>query len=183
MPLTKRQLAIQKAREYQSVRPIFMDTETTGLDMNAEIIEVSIVDHDGGILIDSLVRPVKSIPPDVIKLHGITNQMVQNAPTWLEVWPAVEDVFRGRYIGIYNVEFDLRLMRQTHQRYGLTWDLPNQRFFDVMKLYSDFSGAQRWQTLEAAGSQCSIPIQNTHRAKDDTLLLRALFQHIASRTV
>jgi DNA polymerase-3 subunit epsilon len=179
---SSRKLAIQKAREYLAVRPVFLDTETTGLDPNAEIIEISVVDHDGSVLFDSLVKPVRPIPLDAVRIHGITDEMVEDARLWPEVWPAVETVLHGRYIGIYNADFDLKMMRQSHRRHGMVWEFPQSRVFDVMKLYADYTGNPRWVTLETAGRQCGITMSNSHRALADTFLLREVFQYIASRT-
>jgi DNA polymerase III subunit epsilon len=182
LAISTRKSAIQKAREYLAVRPVFLDTETTGLDPNAEIIEICVVDHDGAILLETYVKPVRPIPSDSVRIHGITDEMVEDAPNWQDVWPAVVAALRGRYIGIYNAEFDLKMMRQSHQGYGMVWEFPISRVFDVMKLFADYSGNQRWVSLETAGRQCGIPLPNSHRAKADTFLLREIFQYIASRT-
>jgi DNA polymerase-3 subunit epsilon len=171
--------AIRRARAFWAARPVFMDTETTGLHQAAEIIEISIVDYDGSLLFDSLVKPRSPIPPDVIRVHGINNAMVQDAPAWSQVWELVEPLLQERYTGVYNVDFDVRIMRQSHLRHGLLWRTPTIRFFDIMKLYADFYGAYRWQRLEDAGRQCRIPLQNTHRARDDALLARAVLEFIA----
>lgn len=55
-----------------------------------------------------------------------------------------------------------------------------------MELYARYYGSwneryssYRWQSLENAGSQCGIAIPNSHRAKDDTLLARAVLLHMA----
>ena len=176
-----RRSAIQKAREYLAVKPVFLDTETTGLDPGAEIVEICVINHDATILVDTLVKPTQAIPADAIRVHGISNEMVMNAPGWPEVWAEVSLATSGRYIGIYNADFDLRLMRQSHQRNGMAWDFSAVRVFDVMKLYAEYSGFQRWQSLESAGRQCGLAMPNSHRAQADTQLLRALMLHIASR--
>lgn len=176
-----RKSAILKAREYLAVRPVFLDTETTGLDPSAEIVEISVVDQDGKIILDTLVKPTRQIPADAIRIHGITDEMVKNAPTWPEVWTNVTQAVTGRYIGIYNADFDLRMVRQSHLVYGINGGLQTARIFDVMKLYADFIGSTRWVTLDVACRRSGIPIPNTHRAREDTLLLRALLVHIAER--
>lgn len=171
--------AIRRAQAFWAARPVFVDTETTGLHQHAEIIEIGIVDYDGSVLLDSLVLPRGPIPPDVIRVHGIDNAMVRDAPGWDRVWRQVEPILQGRYTGIYNVEFDVRMMRQSHLRHGLAWRTPDIRFFDIMKLYADFYGAFRWQRLEDAGRQCGISLMNTHRAKADALLARAVLEYMA----
>lgn len=177
--------AIETAQKVLNARPVYLDTETTGLARTDEIIEISIVDDDGSVLFESLVRPSHPIPPDSTRVHGITDSRVANASPWPAVWPQVRSVLFGRLVVIYNEEFDLRMMQQSHARYRLPW---KDRFntFDLMKLYAEFRGewdsyrrAYRYHSLAKAGRQCNISLPNAHRSTADTLLTRALLHHIA----
>ena len=47
-----------------------LDTETTGLYDDAEIVEISIIDENGGVLLDTLVKPLKPIPAEATAIHG-----------------------------------------------------------------------------------------------------------------
>jgi DNA polymerase-3 subunit epsilon len=177
--------AIRAAQEKLANKPLFLDTETTGLDNTSEIVEICIVEHDGEIIYESLVKPTRPIPFDALRIHGISDQMVQNAPYWIQVWEAVKPILNGRHVGIYNADFDLRMIRQTNAKYHLSGEI-DSAFFCIMKLYAQFYGSwnnawgsYRWHSLEAAGRQCRIPLANTHRAKDDTLLARAVFLYMA----
>lgn len=170
-----RQTAVDRARQLWGTNPLFLDTETTGLSEKAEIVEICIIDYDRTVLLDTLVRPRYPIPADATRIHGITNQMVSSAKTWMHIWPEVEKILSGRSLGIYNAEYDLRLMRQSHQQIGLPWRSLDVRSFCIMTLYSDFSGASKWQRLEVAGRKLGIPLPNSHRAKDDTVLAREVF--------
>lgn len=179
--------AKNKAQQLLKSKPIFLDTETTGHDERAEIVEISIIDHDGAVLVDTLVKPQRRIPDEVIRIHNITNELVADAPKWPDVWPAIEDVIRSRSVGIYNAEFDIRMMQQTHQFNWLNWTLPDDAFFCIMKLYAKFYGdwnparrSFRWHSLENARRQCNLSFANTHRAKDDALLARAVLLHMAN---
>lgn len=187
MTLSPQQEAIRIAREYLERKPIYLDTETTGTGPNDTILEIAIVDHDGQVLIDTLVKPVGKIHPDAQRVHGIDPTLVLDAPPWQEVWLAVEGILRGRLVGIYNADFDLRLIQQSHALSWLNWQTPDgMQAFCLMKLYAQFvgqwdprRGSYRWHSLDAAGKQCRIPLRNSHRAKEDALLTRALLKHMA----
>lgn len=181
-----RRSVIQEAQALLAANPVYLDTETTGMHFNSEVIEIGIIDDQGQVLFDQLVRPRGMIDPAAGRVHGITLEMLKDAPTWEKVWPQAEAVLLGRKIGVYNVEFDLRLMKQSHSRSWLTWVLPDANFFDIMKLYARYYGdwdpfhrSFRYQSLEIAGRQCGIHLPNAHRAVDDCLLTRALLHHMA----
>ena len=131
-------------------------------------------------MINTLVRPRVSIPLDAIRLHGITDEMVHGAQSWLHIWPQVEDLMNGRYVGVYNTEFDLRMMQQTHRAVGLLWRPPRCNFFDIMKMYTDFVGLFKWKKLEEAARQCGVKPLSAHRAYQDTLLARGVFLFIVN---
>ena len=178
--------AIKRAQELLARQPLFLDTETTGTTTTSEIVEICILDHEGNVLIDSLVKPRRKIPPDATRLHGISNDIVMNAPAWTELWPQVEASLSTRTVGIYNAEFDLRLIKQTHLQSGLTWQSLNASAACLMKLYAEFHGdwdrtrgGYRWQSLAEAGRQCGIALPNAHRAKADTLLAREILLYMA----
>jgi DNA polymerase III subunit epsilon len=180
--------AVELARDYLARNPVYLDTETTGLNARAEIVEISVIDSDGTPLIDSLVRPLRSIPADATAVHGINMDMVRDAPDWGELWPRVLEVLKGRHIGIYNADFDLRMMQQAHTSMGMRWQLDSAVPFCIMKLYAKFygeinpyRGSFRWQSLEKARKQLGLSLPNSHRSLDDTLLTREVLLRIGKR--
>ena len=187
---TDRMKAIQLARSRIRQGPLYLDTETTGLKEFDEIVEIAVIDQDGKVLLDTLVKPLKRIPADAVAIHGITDAMVQDALRWSEVWPKLEPILRGHQVAIYNADFDLRMMSQSHRLHMLPWRIPQWEVFCVMQLYAQFfgdwdafRGKYRFQSLENAGRQSKIPLPNTHRARDDATLTRALLHYIASVNV
>jgi DNA polymerase-3 subunit epsilon len=181
--------AIQQAQEILREEPVYLDTETTGMGKNDTVIEIAVLDADGSTLVDRLVRPRGSIPEASARIHGITDEMVNDAPPWPEVWEAVEGSLTGRTVAIYNVDFDLRMMKQTHTQHWMKWELPpGTTYVDVMELYAQYHGQWdpirkrfRYLSLAEAGRRSGIPLPNTHRAKDDCLLTRALLHHLAQQ--
>jgi DNA polymerase-3 subunit epsilon len=184
-----RKEAVAKAKALIKRQPIFLDTETTGIGPRDNIVEISILNHDGRVLIDTLIKPVGKISPEAMAVHGITDEMVQDASRWPEVWDGIESVLSGRLVGIYNADFDLRMMVQSHQVNWMQWAQPKgMEVFCIMKLYAQFHGRwnsrrgnYQWQSLEAAGQQCGIPLPNSHRAKDDNLLTQAILLYMAEQ--
>lgn len=178
--------AIREAQEKLKLEPVYIDTETTGLKGRDQVVEIAIVNHDGETLFESLVKPTMMIPPDAAAIHGIRDLMVADAPPWVDVWPLVEKAIAGREVAIYNADFDMRLMQQSHQQHGMGWRWVAQDPFCVMRLYARFfaqwnasRGDYRWHSLDNAGRQSGIDLPNSHRARDDALLTRALLVHMA----
>ena len=182
-----REPSIRQAQNFLSYHPVYLDTETTGISSFDEIVEICIVAHDGKILLDTLFRPTMPISRDATRIHGITTKMVENAPAWEAIWPSVKEVIQGAPLAIYNSDFDLRMIQQTNQKWNIQWRVPRGNSLCIMRLYAQFYGewnpkhnSFRWQSLEDAGRQCGISIPNTHRAREDTLLSRAVLEYMAT---
>jgi DNA polymerase-3 subunit epsilon len=182
---TSRQRAAEIARKVLETRPVYLDTETTGLERSDEIIEISIIDDDGQLLFESLVKPTQSIPAAATRIHGICDEDVRSALAWPLVWQQAKGVLFGKTVVIYNDAFDLRLMQQSHARHRLPWK-EKIKSFDLLKLYAEFRGewdpvrrSYRYHSLAKAGAHCGINLPNTHRAAADTMLTRAVLHYIA----
>ncbi|MEU1133361.1 3'-5' exonuclease [Streptomyces sp. NPDC005900] len=83
-----------------------LDTETTGLDADAKIVEIGITTGSGRVLLDTLVHPGVPIPEEASFIHGIHDQDVRDAPTFGDVLPRITEALRGRRVIIYNRAFD-----------------------------------------------------------------------------
>ena len=180
---------IENARQIRALNPVYLDTETTGFGVDDVVIQIGIVDVNGEVLLDSLVNPNKPIPPASIAVHGISDEMVANAPQWKQIWPDVAQILTKSIVGMYNAEFDLRLLRQTHELNGGTWAIDERRFFCAMRQYAAFYGDYnarssdfRLHKLEQAGAQSNITLPNSHNAVDDARLTAALMDYIAQYT-
>lgn len=166
---------------------VFLDTETTGLGTDDEIIEISIIDKHGEILLDTLIKPVKSIPASSSKIHNITNWQVRNSPTWPEIYQNYRDVVKNKTVIIYNRKFDNRLLRQTCGKYRLT--TPRIKTICLMELYSLYEGVinrrtgeYKWfKLIDAIEGNGIITTGSFHRALGDTSASRKLLYFIAGK--
>ena len=92
---------------------VILDTETTGLGGDAEVVQVGLIDPSGVVLMDQLVRPFRGIPPEATAIHGIVDAMVADAPTFGEILPGLLELMGGRRVIAYNAQFDSRLISQS----------------------------------------------------------------------
>jgi DNA polymerase III subunit epsilon len=167
------------ADDANGTRPLrVLDTETTGLGEDAEIVELAIVDAAGVTMLHSLVRPSSAIEPDAAAVHGLSAADRTGAPTLTDLWPQVQGAIRGTRILAYNAEFDRRLLAQSAARYGLK--RPACRWDCLMELCAALSDdGEHWLSLEAMCWELGVA-SGGHRALGDARaaldVLRALAQ-------
>ncbi len=165
---------------------IVLDTETTGLDDHAQIVQIAIVNSEGETLIDTLVHPTGRIPAGATQIHGITNEMVSNAPTWIDVSEKVRAVVLGRDVIIYNSEYDTRLIRQTCAAHGLPYSKYGASTLTcAMKAYAEYFGDWNdqkndysYQKLARACIQQQLTVPKAHSALGDCLSTRLLVKRM-----
>src|SRR5215471_2455226 len=99
---------------------IVLDTETTGLGIWSEVIQIAVIDPTGAALLDTLVKPTREIEAGATAIHGITAEVVAAAPTFAEVYPLLCKAIAGRRVVIYNADFDRSMLFQSmHLSMGL----------------------------------------------------------------
>ena len=93
-----------------------LDTETTGLspEGGGKICEVALSVSRGGRVLEefsTLLNPGMPMHPDVIAIHGITNEMVASAPSFADVLPKLLSLLDDCVIVAHNADFDVKFMR------------------------------------------------------------------------
>jgi len=176
-------IILPDARNVWDRKPVFLDTETTGLSYTDEIVEIAIIDYDGTILIDTLIKPTIKILYQVTQIHGISNEMVEFEPSFADIWHTLSDILNNRPIVIYNADFDLRMIKQTAQKYRLFLKTEPQ-VYCALKMYRTFKNLANLKgksNLAEAAKQCGISFTGqAHRAKADTEVTRQLLMYMAN---
>ncbi|MGI8643802.1 MAG: 3'-5' exonuclease [Thermomicrobiales bacterium] len=174
-----RDAAIHWARDVTSDRAtLYLDTETTGIGKGAEIIEISIINGDGAVLLDTLVRPVGAIDPGAQRVHGIGIEHLHDAPAWPPVHDTLCQLIRGQRVVVYNAAFDKGLVDQCGRRHGLTtpvsdWHCAMLKYAALKQQPGRYPGQYRWHKLEhAAASFGTSP--GGHRALSDARACRVV---------
>lgn len=158
---------------------IFLDTETTGLSDTDTIVDIALVDIDENVIFQSLVNPNKPIPKSATAVHGITDDMVADAPSFTDIYQHIDELCKGKTVVMYNANFDLRMIGQSYQRF-----LPQTYhclMIEYAKHWSDWDyhhQSYKWQKLINACTQQQIQILDVipHRAVGDAILTARLYR-------
>jgi DNA polymerase III subunit epsilon len=170
---------------------VVLDTETTGLEWPAEIIQIAIIDHLANTLLDTLVKPMYSIPPDATAIHHIDDETVKFAKPWPYTRDQVHDIVKDRDVIIYNAAFDKQMLRNSHRMYQID-DAPywfparDVRcamlwYADVRSEWDDYRGNNRWHRLSCACDYERVVYTDAHSAIADCRMTYALIRAVQAR--
>ncbi len=166
-----------------------VDLETTGgMAKRDKITEIGIVLFDGEKVIDqyqTLVNPGRSIPPEITRITGITNEMVADAPKFYEVAKNVVEMTEGAIFVAHNVRFDYSFLKEEFGSLGYTF---TKRQLCTVRLSRKTFPGLRSYSLGNLIKHFGISVDARHRALDDAmatteLLERILNQDYADQTI
>jgi DNA polymerase III epsilon subunit-like protein len=162
-----------------------LDTETTGVGKGDEIVQIGIVDKQGNIVMNQLIKPVISIPNGASAVHGIYDSDVEDAPTFKEIYVDLSKMLAGQIMIAYNMDFDWRMLQQSSAKYRLP-DIRTGKRDCAMKQYAKFNGKWNskrrsyvWHKLGNAIDQEGLMVENAHDAVGDVLMTLALIKKMA----
>ena len=126
---------ITRKTRLDSIFPlVILDVETTGLyPSKSEIIEVAALKFEAGMVpvscFVSYCKPQKPIPPEATAINNITDEMVEGAPAFNQIAPALSDFLKDCHIVGHNLDFDLRFI------FAHGANIPSGvRFYDTLDL-------------------------------------------------
>jgi len=147
----------------------FIDLETTGTNLGTDrIIEIAIVKilPDGNKTIKrKLINPERPIPKAASDVHGYTNEMIANAPSFKQVAHELKQMLDGCDLAGYNSNrFDIPLLMEEFLRAGVEFDMKGRKLVDVQHIFHKME--QR--TLSAAYRfYCNKELEGAHCAEND----------------
>ena len=150
---------------------IVLDTETTGLDYNREkIIEFAAVRLENGKIVaeyQTLINPQQHIRKSSMAVHGITQEMVEDAPTEEEVLPKILEFIGDYPIVAHNAIFDFSFLNEAKKRV-VGEELTNPRI-DTQMMFKEIAPDLESHGLEALTNRFNVELNNHHRAMADTM--------------
>ncbi|WP_422859335.1 exonuclease domain-containing protein [Flagellimonas sp. S174] len=157
--------------ELQLTKPIcFFDLETTGTNVASDrIVEISILKIFPNGNKESktwLVNPEMPIPPEVIEVHGISNEKVANEPTFKQLSKEIYKMIKDSDLAGFNSDrFDIPLLAEEMLRAEVDFDMKHMVSVDVQTIFHKMEK----RTLGAAYKfYCDKELTDAHSAAADT---------------
>lgn len=147
----------------------FIDLEATGVNFSSDrIVEIAIVrvGVDGTRQVKrKLINPEIPIPAGATDIHGITDDMVKDAPTFKQAGNEIKQFLDNCDLGGYNSNrYDIPLLMEEFLRAGMEFDMKNRRLVDVQKVFH----LMEQRTLSAAYKfYCNKVLEGAHGAEVD----------------
>ena len=156
-----------------------VDIETTGSFAGKHsITEVGIILFDGTTIVEeyeTLVDPGQEVPLHIQKLTGITNQMLDGAPTFEQVAPEIDRLLNDAVFVAHNVHFDYSFIKKAMQECGYT--IGTKRLCTVRYARKVVKGLKSY-SLGNLCNQLEIVHEHAHRAMGDAMATVRLMRYL-----
>jgi len=161
-------------------RYVVIDIETTGNSPKKgdKIIQVAAVTIENGEIVDrymSFVNPMQEIPPFIEQLTGISNHMVEDAPTFGEIAEELHNMLTDAFFVAHNVYFDLSFLQEEFKSYGYYFSGP---ILDTVELTRMAFPTEKSYKLSDLSDEFNMLHVNPHRADSDAEATALLLLHI-----
>lgn len=159
------------------MRPIFYDTETTGVRPKQDrIIELAAYDPERDKTFCSFIHPGCPIPAEASAISHITDAMVADAPPFGTLVPSFLEFCTGDVVLIAhnNDAFDQPFLEAEFERAALPF--PTQwKFFDTLKWSRKYRSDLPRHSLQVLRELFGLPANQAHRALDDVQTLHKVY--------
>ncbi|EDV4590607.1 3'-5' exonuclease [Salmonella enterica subsp. enterica] len=164
--------------------PLFLDTETTGLDAGAQALEIGLVNALGEKIFETRLKPTISIDPAAAAVHGISDDELLGAPAWPDIAPLLQHYIGWRPLVIFNADFDTRILKQTAAAHNdpASW-LDSLTVYCAMRLAAGYyDPTNRYGTISLSGAAIQAGLDWTgraHSAVSDAVMTARVVNNIA----
>mgnify|MGYP000979713368 CR=1 FL=1 len=168
---------------------VFLDVETTGLDgYRDRVLEIYMLKlaRSGDVAeYHTMINPERPVPEYITELTGITDEDVRHAPPEREVAYKIREFIGDGTVVAHNLDFDRRFLQSMFKRNnceplpakGIDTLAISRRLFPKLCIYPDGEGSHKLKNL-MYHFQLDRDFANSHRAKDDVLLLVQVYRNL-----
>ena len=149
---------------------VVFDLETTGLSFTDDhITEIGAAIYKDGKMTEkfqTFVDPERKLPPKIVELTGITDEMLKGAPKLSEAIPEFLEFCGGRPLAAHNADFDVSFVKAACQKLGLPFE---PTYLDTLVMAQGLLPGLNKYKLNIVADALSLPDFNHHRAVDDAM--------------
>ncbi len=154
-----------------------IDIETTGgVASNSKITEIAIIIYQNGEIIEefeSLINPECSIPMEITRITGITNEMVSEAPKFYEVAKKILEITHNCIFVAHNVNFDYSFIREEYKNLGFSF---SRKRLCTVQLSKRYYPGLRSYSLGNLIKHFELVVTDRHRAMADAKATLTIFK-------
>ncbi|MBE6592998.1 MAG: PolC-type DNA polymerase III [Ruminococcaceae bacterium] len=155
---------------------VVFDIETTGLSpASCKITEIGAVKVKNGEVLEvynTFVNPEMPIPPEIVELTSITDEMVADARKIDEVLPEFLDFVGERLLIAHNANFDISFIRAAAKELDIPFE---NAYLDTVGLSRFLNKELKSHKLDVLAKHYKLGDFNHHRACDDAEILARIF--------
>lgn len=167
------------------------DTETTGKNAHDKPIEVSIIKYQLNKLLDFknwLINPGILIHPSARAIHGISDEMVSDKPTYEQIKDEIINFISDKVILAHNIEFDLKMIPELNQEEYIKLDILclAKKLFKIGDLNEKGQDLTTYQSQELRfwlGLEIDTMNLPAHRATADVIVSAHIFDVILNKFI
>src|SRR5262245_7390452 len=160
-------------------RLVFLDLETTGASADRDhITEIGLIEVAGSHVVQewsTMVNPARLLPPAVVSLTGITDEMVAEAPTFADISAELLQRLEGRLLVAHNARFDYAFLRAEFRRLGIRY---RSRVLCTVRLSRSLFPEHRHHNLDSVMERFALSCSARHRALGDAQVLWAFVREL-----
>jgi len=157
---------------------VAFDVETTGLNSSEgdRIIEIALIRLRKDSIIEKLVtllNPEMKIPPEVSSIHGITDEMVKDAPCFRDIAERVLDFIKNSILLIHNADFDISFLKKEFEMCGM--EFPEIKIIDTLSIARNSFGFPG-NSLYRIAIHYDMDTGGLHRAEADAMTAYKIYR-------
>lgn len=157
---------------------LILDTESTHHPSNPlnDLCQIAIINDQNQVALHTYCKPTNEISEGATAIHGITNAMVAQAPTFAEIADTIESILNGSDVLVYNAKFDRGLLHKAAEHAKLPkrewreiarWHCVMEAFAPIFGDWNSYYGSYRWQPLATAATYYKVEQGTSHDALGD----------------
>lgn len=161
---------------------VVFDLETTGLDAETDrIIEVGAIKLKGlepVAQFSTLVKTDIELTDDIVKITGITQDMLEGQPAIEAVLPKFLEFIEGSILVAHNAEFDVSMVRAACSRVGIDLEWP---CFCTLKMARELLPDLENKKLDTIANHYGLTFEARHRSVGDVKVTVGVLRNLLAQ--